>query len=83
MRDSSSSFSSLAPFNLSHRTNLPNHRDFLMKPIGHRINSEGMPTSKIPRPYHSVVTLTPDEYHNTYDPNCVLGRRQEHPHRWI
>ncbi|KAF9448502.1 copper radical oxidase [Macrolepiota fuliginosa MF-IS2] len=29
-------------------------------PIGRRINNEGMPTSEIPRLYHSVATLTPN-----------------------
>jgi hypothetical protein len=28
-------------------------------PVGQRFSSDGMPTSKIPRLYHSVATLTP------------------------
>ena len=28
--------------------------------VGHRFSSEGMPTSEIPRMYHSVATLTPN-----------------------
>ncbi|KAJ1301689.1 hypothetical protein OPQ81_008925 [Rhizoctonia solani] len=31
-----------------------------MAPAGHRFSSEGMPSSSIPRLYHSVATLVPD-----------------------